>query len=96
MLWMHIRKDLAYTTPGEMLLMSTYSICFHGEIRKLYAIMKIRQFNFDPLQLRFYMVKLGFTGVYLIFLILLKNKDCRYSLELPHQGSSNEYPQSMF
>ena len=28
--------------------------------------------NFDPLKLHFYIVKLGFTGVYTIFLILLK------------------------
>ena len=25
-----------------------------------------------------------------------KNLDCGYSLELPHRGGSNEYPQSMF
>ena len=32
----------------------------------------------------------------LLFLILLKNIDCGYSLEPPRRGSSNEYPQSMF
>ena len=42
-----------------------------------------------------YIVKLGFTGVSIIFLILLENIDCGYSLEPPHRGSSNEYPQSM-
>ena len=31
-----------------------------------------------------------------IFLISAQNIDCRYSLELPRWGSSNEYPQSMF
>ena len=30
------------------------------------------------------------------FHISVQNIDCRYSLELPHQGSSNKYPQSMF
>ena len=30
-----------------------------------------------------------------IFLISAQNINCWYSLELPHQGSSNEYPQSM-
>ena len=30
-----------------------------------------------------------------IFLISAQNIDCWYSLELPHRGSSNEYPQSM-
>ena len=31
-----------------------------------------------------------------IFHISTKNIDCEYSLELPRQGGSNEYPQSMF
>ena len=31
-----------------------------------------------------------------IFHIFAQNIDCEYSLELPHRGSSNEYPQSMF
>ena len=30
------------------------------------------------------------------FIYLLKNIDCGYSLEPPHRGGSNEYPQSMF
>ena len=32
---------------------------------------KTRLYNFDPLKPHFYIVKLGFTGVYIIFLILL-------------------------
>ena len=39
------------------------------------------------------------TGVYrgkhYFFLFLLKTIDCGYSLEPPHRGGSNEYPQSM-
>ena len=31
-----------------------------------------------------------------IFLISAQNIDCGYSLEPPHRGGSNEYPQSMF
>ena len=31
-----------------------------------------------------------------IFLIFAQNIDCRFTLELPCQGGSNEYPQSMF
>ena len=31
-----------------------------------------------------------------IFLISVQNIDCRYSLEPPWRGGSNEYPQSMF
>ena len=60
------------------------------------TITKTRIYNFDPLKPHFYIVKLGFTGVYIIFIILLKNIDCGYSLELPCRGGSNGYPQSMF
>ena len=42
-----------------------------------------------------YIVKLGFTGVYIIFLLLLLNIDCGYSLEPPRGGGSNVYQQSM-
>ena len=53
-------------------------------------------YNFDCLEPHFYIVKLGFTGVYIIFLISAQNTDCGYSLEPPRRGGSNEYPQSMF
>ena len=53
-------------------------------------------YKFDLLQPHFYIVKLGFTGVYVIFLILPNNIDCGYSLEPPRRGGSNEFPQSMF
>ena len=58
--------------------------------------MKTCVYSFDPLKPHFYVVKLGFTGAYIIFLISAQNIDCGYSLELPHWGGSNEYPQSMF
>ena len=51
---------------------------------------------FDPLKPDFYIVKLGYTGVYIIFLISAQNIDCGYSLEPPRWGGSNEYPQSVF
>ena len=35
-------------------------------------ITKTRLYNFDHLKSHFYIVKLGFTGVYIIFLNLLK------------------------
>ena len=60
------------------------------------AITKTFLYNFDPLKSHFYIVKLGFTGVYIIFLISAQNIDCGYSLEPPRRGGSNEYPQSMF
>ena len=63
---------------------------------KVLSITKTRLYNSDPLKPHFYIVKLGLTGVYIIFLISALNIDCGYSLELPLRGSSNEYPQSMF
>ena len=62
----------------------------------LTLIMKTRLYNFDPLKPHFYIVKLGFTGVYIIFFISAQNIDCGYSLEPPRRGGSNEYLQSMF
>ena len=59
-------------------------------------ITKTRLYNFDPLKPLFYIVKLGFTGVNIIFLISAQNLDCGYSLEPPRRGGSNEYQQSMF
>ena len=59
-------------------------------------ITKTHLYNSDPLEPHFYIVKLGFTGVYIIFLISAQNIDCEYSLEPPRRGRSNEYPQSMF
>ena len=56
-------------------------------------ITKTYLYNFDPLKPHFYIVKLGFTGVYIIFLISAQNIDCGYSLEPPRRGGSNEYPQ---
>ena len=61
-----------------------------------FYITKTYLYNFDPLKPHFYIVKLGFTGVYIIFLISAQNIDCGYSLEPPRRGGSNEYPQSMF
>ena len=43
-------------------------------------ITKTRLYNVDPLKPHFYIVKLGFTGVYIIFLISAQNIDCGYSL----------------
>ena len=54
-------------------------------------ITKTRLYNFYPLKPHFYIVKLGFTGVYIIFLISAQNIDFVYSLEPPRRGGSNEY-----
>ena len=55
-----------------------------------FIIKKTCLYNFDQFKPHFYIVKLGFTGVYIIFLFLLKSIDCGYSLEPPHRGGSNE------
>ena len=62
------------------------------------CITKTCLYNVDPLKPQFYIhvIKLRFTGVYIIFLIFALNVDCGYSLEPPCRGSSNGYPQSMF
>ena len=67
-----------------------YFIGFCHDITKTYL------YNFDPLKPHFYIVKLGFTGVYIILLISVQNIDCGYSLEPPRWGGSNGYPQFMF
>ena len=41
-------------------------------------------------------VKLGFRGVYIIFLISAQNIDCVYTLEPPRRRGSNGYPQTIF
>ena len=55
------------------------------------SITKTYLYNFDPLKPHFYIVKLGFTGVYIIFLISAQNIDCGYSLEPPQRGGSTKY-----
>ena len=63
---------------------------------EMVSITKTCLYNFDPLKPHFYIVKLGVSGVYIIFLYLLKNIDSGYLLEPPRRGGSNEYPQCMF
>ena len=65
-----------------------------GSIMLLFAISsrKHTYIIFTP----FYIVKLGFTGVYIIFLISAQNIHCGYALQPPRRGGSNGYPQSMF
>ena len=46
-----------------------------------------------PLTPLFFLVKLGFTGLYFSYFALTKNRDCGYALEPPRRGGSNEYPQ---
>ena len=52
-------------------------------------ITKTHLYIFHPLKPHFYIVKLGFTRVFIIFLISAQNIDCGYSLEPPRRGGSN-------
>ena len=61
-----------------------------------FFITKTCLYNVDPFKPHFCIVKVGFTGVYIIFLISAQDIDCGYWLEPPRRGGSNEYPQSMF
>ena len=61
-----------------------------------HIITKTYLYNFDPLKPHFYTVKLGFTRVYIIFLISAQKHRMWVLLEPPRCGGSNKYPQSMF
>ena len=61
--------------------------------------------NVDLLTAYFCIVNLGFTGGYSLFSyfalkhrlwVIVRTASFRRSLELPHLGGSNVYPQSMF
>ena len=63
---------------------------------KFLFITKTNLYNYDPLKPHFYIVKLGFTGLYIILLISAQKHRLWDSLEPPRRGGSNEYSQSMF
>ena len=74
-----------------------FSVCGMSPIcHWLIFITKTYLYNFDPLKSHFYIVKLGFTGVNIIFLISAQKIDCGYSLEPPPRGGSNDYARSIF
>ena len=55
--------------------------------------MQYREIFFSFKNIKFSAEKLDFDGFFFIF---AQNIDCRYTLEPPRRGGSNEYPQSMF
>ena len=75
---------------------SFYSINWRSTYSFRLTITKTCLYNFDPFKPHFYIVKLGFTGVYIIFLISAQNIDCGYSLEPPRRGGSNGYQNLCF
>ena len=85
--WRNKKKKLSSNTALQHVLWNI------NEPQK--CITKTYLYNFDPLKPHFYIVKLGFTGVYIIFLISAQ-KQIVGTREPPRRGGSNEYPQSMF
>ena len=66
-----------------------FSLCICKLIETLFPvscenITKSYLYNFDPLKPHFYIVKLGFTRVDIIFFISAPNIDCGYLLEPPN------------
>ena len=92
----HFKLDTHKTEVGWEHYKLKYIINAGQNTASISIITKTCLYNFDPLKPHFYIVKLGFTGVYFIFLISAQSIDCGYSLEPPRRGGSNEYPQSMF
>ena len=88
------KPDLQFSFSAEPLMVLRICVKFTSISQEL--ITKTCLYNLDPLKPHFYIVKLGFTGVYIVFLISAQNIDYGYSLEPPRRGGSNEYPQSMF
>ena len=54
-----------YFKTNKSAMLKTFFLCVGSVI----GITKTRLYNVDPLKPHFYIVKLGFKGVYIIFLI---------------------------
>ena len=81
-----------WSAPGSILGSLLFWIYVNDMSGAADNITKTYLYDFDPLKPHVYIVKLGFTGVYIIFLISAQNIDCGYPLEPPRRGGSNEYP----
>ena len=88
------KKYVLLLLQGKQSFQTRYN--YKTEFCKIIIITKTSLYNLDPLKPHFYIVKLGFTGVYIIFLISAQKHRLWYSLEPPRRGGSKEYPQSMF
>ena len=92
-------KKTSFNLTSSSLTLLSFNQVSLATIALFYLIQSIRKTcpcNIYPLKPHFYIVKLGYVGVYLFSLFLLQNIDCGYSLEPPRRGGSNLYPQSMF
>ena len=81
----HSNKNYTRQTFSWIKVLSlkiNHAVCIQNVYKKT-DITKTGLYNFDPLKPHFYIVKLGFTGIYIIFLISAQNIDCGYPLEPP-------------
>ena len=73
---------LKLTLDDDYTHSATYSFT---EINSIWIVIrKTCPCNVYPLKPHFYIVKLGYAGVYHFFLFLLQNIDCGYSLTCTH------------
>ena len=93
--WMHFHmrlcQNLCSCLPSEKTLKGKLPLEINAFLLEELpvAITKTYLYNVDPLKPHFYIVKLGFTGVYIIILISAQNIDCGYSLEPPRLTSTH-------
>ena len=67
-----VAKDATFPHADNKNFHQTALMCRHIWVfvdTHVRSITKTHQYNFDPLKPHFYIVKMGFTGVYIIFLI---------------------------
>ena len=72
-----------WTSPFTTCWLTCFSVMFHWlsfrafmrakQSFYIFSITKTYLYNFDPLKPNFYIVKLGFTGIFIIFLISAQN-----------------------
>ena len=65
----HSRRLVRPSNANSQYMFFFFFVCLFFMERKKKTITKTCLYNFDPLKPHFYIVKLGFTGVYIIFLI---------------------------
>ena len=76
------------------ILLYVASTC--GKAKKGFLITKTYLHNFDPLKPHFYIVKLGFTGEYIIFLISNQKHGLWVLVRTASPRRIERVPQSMF
>ena len=89
-LWMQAQLFLSYNVIFIYFVIHCLMLTTLFSYTDTYCITKTCLYNFDPLEPHFYIVKLGFAGVQVIFLISDQNMDCGYSLEPPRPQFSFE------